>query len=185
MYLCIKFTASRNVFPARFSLLLRSICKVHDCYKHIPNHAWNPMHCVRALTVMRKTCQLPAWDRTGIKPSKLGQRLARATTINYTPTTRDKHILTAFSQDSGCTLRGTVYLLKVTLALKKKKEGGEGKVSQLNRYCFAGKSFVYFCSSTSSNTTPAIGRVIIKSIRHAEEIFHWAKTSHYAAGEIV
>lgn len=53
---------------------------------------------------------------------KMGQCLARATMLHCIQTTMDKHFLTAFSQDPGCTLRGTVHLLKATPEPKQKEK---------------------------------------------------------------
>lgn len=59
------------------------------------------------------------------------------------------------------------------------------KKKKLTQYYVAGNSFIYSCSSTLSNTMPAIRRVIIKSVRLAKAVFHWAETSYYTANEIV
>lgn len=125
--------------------------------------------------------QRPTWEHARTQMHKMGQCLARATMLHCIQTTMDKHFLTAFSQDPGCTLRGTVHLLKATPEPKQK----EKKKKKLTQYYIAGNSFIYSCSSTLSNTMPAIRRVIIKSVRLAKAVFHWAETSYYTANEIV
>lgn len=76
-------------------------------------------------------------------------------------------------------------MLKVTPALKKKRVKEGKKISQPSKYYVAGNSFICSHSSTLSNTMPAIGRVIIKSVRLAKAIFLWAETSYYTASKIV
>lgn len=176
---------------------------------HIPNgaiHAPNPpcKHSASQSTCKRHANILPR-ILPGIKHSlKLRQRLARTTALNSIQTTRDKHFLTVLSQDPGCTLRGTVHLLQVTPTLKqnkqtKKKGGGRGErrrqkkapkqtnnpPKNLTKYYIAGKSFICSCSSTLRNIMPAVRKVIIKSVRLAKAIFHWAETSYYTAREAV
>lgn len=137
MCYCTIFTASRNLFPAQFSFLLRSGCKVHGCDTHIPNGAVPQTHCNG-----QRARKRPASSRLGShrdpNAPKIGTALGSRCRTEPHPNYLKKHFLMVFSWDPGRALRGTVHLLKVTPALKKKrvKEGKKKITTEQILHCW-------------------------------------------------